>query len=165
MAAVSNLQVTIRRHSSHQSLLRPTFLSTIARAVLVKTCCNLCRVLARSNERKRGKYIIIILYNYYSKTIRAVGHLQAIGAPVHVSVGIQKPLSPLGSRNVVKHVAYSLSRHIAKLTDINREHFNRNLAPRNSVYTEHKLYRYKEYNRFLLVSRHVVSRISCKNEG
>ena len=29
-----------------------------------------------------------------------MGHLQAIGAPVHVSVGIQKPLSPLGSRNV-----------------------------------------------------------------
>ena len=55
MVADSNLQVTIRRHSSHQSLLHPTFLSTIARTVLVKHVQrkNLCRVLARRNGRKQ----------------------------------------------------------------------------------------------------------------
>ena len=64
----------------------------------------------------------------------------------------------------VKRVAYSLSRHTAKLTD-NREHFNRDLAPHSSSIYGTYTGLNKEYNRFLLVSRHVVALISCKYEG
>ena len=70
----------------------------------------------------------------------------------------------LGVEMYVKRVAYSLSPHTAKPTD-NREHFNRDFAPRSSSIYGTCTGKHKEYNRFLLVSRHVVARISCKYEG
>ena len=172
MATDSNLQdseVTIRRHSSHQSLLRPTFLSTIARAVLVKTCCNLCHVLARRNRRKRGKYIPV----YYNYIIIPLLENHSSGGP------------PSGDRSshtrFSRHTKADFSSWEPKCSqtcsvttcflDIRRSlPITANISTETlpqvalSIYGTYTCLN-KEYNRFLLVSRYVVARISCKYEG